>query len=176
MIIPAIGSTLLLASLVGQAPSTPRDTPPQAEGMMLLFESDFSKATVITMFLLPDLNLRLRPIILGLKPGTRVVSNTFHMDDWEPDETAVVHASAGCENSWCTALLWIVSAKVEGTHKLAQGELKLEQKFQMLSGTLTAGGKSVPVTGKVLGEQVTITAAGKTMKGRFNGKGLELKG
>jgi hypothetical protein len=127
------------------------------------------------LFLLPDLNLRLRPIILGLKPGTRIVSNTFHMDDWEPDETSVVHSSAGCENSWCTALLWIVPAKVEGTHKTAQGELKLEQKFQMLTGTLTTGGKSVPVTGKVFGEEVTITAAGKTMKGKVNGKSLELK-
>ena len=53
-----------------------------------LFESDFSKATVITMFLLPDINLRLRPKILDLKPGTRIVSNTFTMDDWQPDEEA----------------------------------------------------------------------------------------
>src|SRR5262244_659838 len=98
-----------------------------------LFESDFSQATVITMFLLPDINLKLRPKILDLKPGTRIVSNTFTMDDWKADETASI--TEGC-TSWCTALLWIVPAKVEGTWKLAQGELKLTQKYQDISGTL----------------------------------------
>src|SRR5688572_6729183 len=87
-----------------------------------LFETDFSKATVITMFLLPDINLKLRPKILALKPGTRVVSNTFTMGDWEPDETAELAAGGGCENSWCTALLWIVPAKVAGSYKVPQGE------------------------------------------------------
>ena len=53
-----------------------------------LFETDFTQATVITMFLLPSINLKLRPKILDMKPGTRVVSNTFTMEDWEPDETA----------------------------------------------------------------------------------------
>ncbi|MCD6041440.1 MAG: methyltransferase, partial [Burkholderiales bacterium] len=67
-----------------------------------LFESDFSKATVITMFLLPEINLKLRPKILGLKPGTRVVSNSFNMGDWQADET---QEAKGCNNSWCTALL-----------------------------------------------------------------------
>ena len=75
-----------------------------------LFETDFSKAQVITMFLLPSINLKLRPKILDLKPGTRIVSNTFTMEDWEADETATV--TDGC-TSWCTALLWIVPAKVE---------------------------------------------------------------
>src|SRR5215475_10516087 len=76
-----------------------------------LFETDLSKATVITMFLLPDINLKLRSKILDLKPGTRIVSNTFTMDDWKADETASI--TEGC-TSWCTALLWIVPAKVEG--------------------------------------------------------------
>ena len=74
-----------------------------------LFESDFSQATVITMFLLPDINLKLRPKILGLKPGTRIVSNSFDMGEWKPDET--VNVTEGCTN-WCTAYLWIVPAKV----------------------------------------------------------------
>ena len=98
-----------------------------------LFETDFSKAQVVTMFLLPSINLRLRPKILEMKPGTRVVSNTFTMDDWQPDETSSV--TEDC-TSWCTALLWIVPAKVEGTWALPQGALTLTQKFQMLSGTL----------------------------------------
>ena len=82
-----------------------------------LFESDFSQATVITMFLLPDINLKLRPRILNLKPGTRIVSNTFDMGEWSADETANVHE--GCTN-WCTAYLWIVPAKVDGTWQLPQ--------------------------------------------------------
>ncbi len=80
-----------------------------------LFESDFSQAQVITMFLLPSINVKLRPKILDLKPGTRIVSNSFDMEEWKPDETATVE---GC-NNWCTAHLWIVPAKVEGSWKLA---------------------------------------------------------
>jgi len=76
-----------------------------------LFETDFSQAQVITMFLLSSINLKLRPKILDLKPGTRIVSNTFDMADWKPDENATL---PGC-NSWCTAHLWIVPAKVDGT-------------------------------------------------------------
>ncbi len=76
-----------------------------------LFETDFSKASVITMFLLPSINMKLRPKILDLKPGTRVVSNSFTMEDWEPDQTEVVKDDC---TSYCTALLWIVPAKVEG--------------------------------------------------------------
>src|SRR5438477_9690694 len=86
-----------------------------------LFESDFSQAQVISMFLLSSINLKLRPKILDLKPGTRIVSNTFDMGEWKPDETATL---PGC-NSWCTAHLWIVPAKTEGTWKLPQGELTI---------------------------------------------------
>ena len=77
-----------------------------------LFETDLSKADVITMFLLPSINLKLRPKILDLKPGTRIVSNTFTMEDWQADETATV--TDGCSSSWCTALFWVVPAKVDG--------------------------------------------------------------
>ena len=87
-----------------------------------IFESDFSQAQVITMFLLSSINLKLRPKILDLKPGTRIASNTFDMGDWKPDETASL---PGC-SSWCTAHLWIVPAKVEGTWKLAAGRVDPE--------------------------------------------------
>ena len=137
-----------------------------------LFQSDFSKATVITMFLLPDINLKLRPKILGLKPGTRVVSNTFTMGEWVADETVTV--SKGCSGSWCTALLWIVPAKVEGTWQIPQGELRLKQSFQKVSGTLRTEGRTVPVEGKVRGEQIDFTAGGREYHGRVNGKRLEL--
>jgi len=134
-----------------------------------IFESDFTQATVITMFLLPQLNERLRPQILALKPGTRIVSNSFDMGDWEADESAQIESSA-CENSWCTALLWIVPAKVAGKHKLPQGELELEQTYQMLKGTLRTGGRAVPVKGKVKGEDVEITAGDMKLRGKVVGK------
>ncbi|HEY6821223.1 MAG TPA: class I SAM-dependent methyltransferase [Burkholderiales bacterium] len=140
-----------------------------------LFETDLSKATVITMFLLPDINLKLRPKLLALKPGTRIVSNSFTMGEWKADESAHLGANEGCVESWCTALLWIIPAQVAGTWKVAPGELTLTQDFQMLSGTLKTPERIVPVEGKVTGDQVIVTAAGKVYQGRMHGKALELK-
>jgi SAM-dependent methyltransferase len=137
-----------------------------------LFETDFSKASVITMFLLPDINLKLRPKILRLKPGTRVVSNTFTMGDWKADETADL--SNQCDASYCTVLLWIVPAHVAGTHQLPQGALTLKQQFQVLSGTLSTEGKTLPVRGKVRGNEITFTAGGREYHAKANGKSLEL--
>ena len=121
-----------------------------------LFEFDFSKATVITMFLLPDINMRLRPKLLDLKPGTRIVSNTFTMEDWLFDDTATI---SDANTRWNTAFLWIVPAKVDGKWKLAEGELTLKQEFQMISGTLSTGSKSVDITGgRLRGNEITFTA------------------
>jgi SAM-dependent methyltransferase len=136
-----------------------------------LFESDFSQATVITMFLLPEINVKLRPKILGLKPGTRIVSNTFTMGDWKADETS---AGDACDGSWCTALLWIVPARVAGTHRTPHGEFVLKQHFQMLTGTLRSSGRTVALRGKVNGEEVAIKAGGRDYRGRMNGKQLQL--
>jgi hypothetical protein len=136
-----------------------------------LFESDFSQATVITMFLLPDINLKLRPKILDLKPGTRIVSNSFTMGEWTADQTATV--SDGC-TSYCTAHLWIVPAKVAGTWKLPQGELALKQTFQMLTGTLTTGGAPASISnGKMNGDRITFTAGGAQYSGRVKGGSIE---
>ncbi len=88
-----------------------------------LFQSDFSKAQVVTMFLLPTINMKLRPTILNLKPGTRIVSNSFTMEDWQADETATVDKDC---TSWCTAYLWIVPAKVEGTWTMPAGRADAE--------------------------------------------------
>lgn len=136
-----------------------------------LYESDFSKATVITMFLLPEINLKLRPRILNLKSGTRIVSNTFTMGEWTADETASVGGD-DCYN-WCTALLWIVPAKVEGTWKLAEGELTLKQTFQTISGTLKSSGATAPVTGKLRGEQISFSGGGSEYTGRVTGNSIE---
>ena len=136
-----------------------------------LFESDFSQAQVITMFLLPDINIRLRPKILNLKPGTRIVSNSFTMGDWNADETATV--KEGCV-SYCTAHLWIVPAKVEGTWQTPQGELTLKQTYQMLTGTLKSGNSSTAIAnGKLNGDQITFSAGGIEYSGRVSGNAIE---
>jgi len=133
-----------------------------------LFESDLSQATVITMFLLPEINLKLRPKILDLKPGTRIVSNTFDMDDWEQDETATTKADSFTQYN--TAYLWIVPARVEGTWQLAHGELTLKQSFQMVAGTLRTGGKTLRIAnGRLRGDQISFTAGGAAYSGSVGG-------
>src|SRR6266566_5237180 len=134
-----------------------------------LFESDFSQAQVITMFLLPSINIKLRPKILDLKPGTRIVSNSFDMEDWKADETAT---ASGCDH-WCTAYLWIVPAKVGGTWKLPQGELSLKQTFQMIGGTLRNGNVTTPISGMLNGDEISFTAGGAQYTGRVNGNTIE---
>jgi SAM-dependent methyltransferase len=134
-----------------------------------LFKTDLSKASVITMFLLTDINLRLRPTLLRLKPGTRVVSNTFRMGDWDPDETAEL----GC-NSYCTAYLWIVPARVDGSWKAGQGDLVLKQKYQTFGGTLAAGGKTLAVQrGRLHGDQISFVAGGAEYRGRVGDDAIE---
>ena len=132
-----------------------------------LFETDLSKATVITMFLLPQINMKLRPKILDLKPGTRIVSNSFTMEDWEADETANV--TDDC-TSWCTALLWIVPAKVEGTWSTPQGDLVLKQQCRMLSGSFANNGIS---NARMKGDQITFTAGGRTYVGTVSGNTIK---
>jgi SAM-dependent methyltransferase len=136
-----------------------------------IFQSDFSKATVLTLFLLTDLNIKLRPTILKMKPGTRVVSNTFGMNDWEPDQK--VEAPAGC-SSFCRAHLWIVPANVAGTWQLGESRLTVEQKYQKFTGKLTTGNVIAPITdGRLNGDQITFTAAGATYTGRASGDAME---
>jgi SAM-dependent methyltransferase len=140
-----------------------------------LFQADLARATVITLFLLPDLNLKLRSRILALKPGTRIVSNTFGMGDWKEDERAELTRAAGCNSAWCTPLLWIVPAKVAGSYKVPQGEVTLTQEFQVLSGSLRTKGETFELQGKVVGEEIRFTAGGRKYVGRKNGETLELR-
>jgi hypothetical protein len=110
------------------------------------------------MFLLPDINLRLRPKILNLKPGTRIVSNSFTMGEWKEDGSAKATEKEGCQ-SYCTAYLWIVPAKTEGTWQMpGGGELTLKQSFQMVTGTLKADGKDTSVRGQLRGDQISFKA------------------
>ncbi len=139
-----------------------------------LFESDFSQATVITMFLLPEINLKLRPKILDLKPGTRVVSNSFDMAEWNPDRTVVVTPEEGCNKIYCKAYLWIVPAKVEGIWNLPQGKLTLVQRFQRIFGELQLGARAQPVANGILnGDQISFTIDNKLYSGRVNGNTMQ---
>jgi hypothetical protein len=150
-----------------------------------IFKEDFSKATVVTMYLLPELNMRLRPTILNLKPGTRVTSHQFTMGDWEPDETA--------DLDYRSAYLWIVPAKVEGkwTFPGAGGHstgfvVSLSQKFQKISGEADTGGNKNPLVGATLrGDEIQLafnddkgqtrtftgTVRGNDMTGTLRGPG-----
>lgn len=133
-----------------------------------LFETDFSKANVVTLFLLPSINMKLRPKILDMAPGTRIVANTFTMEDWQADQTETV--SGDCV-SWCTALLWIVPAKVEGTWQLGNEPLVLKQTFQMLEGTL--GGRAI-TDAKMTGREIAFTVGGGARyTGRVDGNSMK---
>jgi len=131
-----------------------------------MFEADISKATVMALFLLPDNLKRLRPKLFDLRPGTRIVANTFGIEGWKPDEQKTYED--GC-TSWCTVMLWIVPAKIEGSWKLPAGDLKLTQDFQNFSGTL--GSASVE-NGHLKGEEITFTVAGAQYTGRVNGNSM----
>lgn len=139
-----------------------------------LFETDFSQATVITMFLLPSINLSLRPKILNLKSGTRIVSNSFTMGEWTADRTITVSPQEGCDNSYCNAYFWIVPAKVAGTWKLSQGELTIEQSFQMISGTLKNGSNAMPIADAMLtGDRISFRIGDSQYLGRANGDAMQ---
>jgi SAM-dependent methyltransferase len=148
-----------------------------------IFKENFTEATVVTMYLLPDLNLKLRPLILQMKPGTRVASHAFNMGDWEPDEYMSVEARDG--------YLWYVPASVEGTWAFreetfgTEGTVMLVQHYQRVGGTITIGGKTQPVLGAALrGDALTfafndsegvlraahVVVNGPEFKGRLTGR------
>ncbi len=143
-----------------------------------IFQTDFSKATVLTLYLLPSLNVKLRPTILNMKPGTRVVSHAFTMDDWQADQ---VDSSEGR-----TAYMWIVPAKVGGTWKLdvpGSGAKSYEatflQQYQNVGGSAKADNKPIQFSnGKLRGENITFTLVEdgnvrRDFTGRVNGDRIE---
>jgi SAM-dependent methyltransferase len=137
-----------------------------------MFAADFSDATVLALFLLPDNMMKLRDKFLAMRPGSRIVANTFGMEGWEPDEKHVLGSEDDCA-SWCTALLWIVPAKVGGTWRLPDGTLTLTQDFQKVSGTLATGGATVPVTeGRLRGTELSFTAGTARYTGLVKGNAV----
>ena len=140
-----------------------------------IFESDFSQATVITMYLLPGLNLKLRPKLLDMKPGTRIVSHQFNMDDWQPDETTNIDGRR--------AYFWLVPAKVQGNWRIQSGpdglDLTLEQKYQMLEGTVKLGNVNAGLRDAHLaGDRITFAfvdqgGVRRDFTGKVNGNTME---
>lgn len=140
-----------------------------------IFQEDFSSATVVTLYLMPQLNLKLRPILLKMKPGTRVVSHAFNMGDWEPDERiADQHARA---------YFWVVPAQIEGAWVVSGLDggpmrLNLSQSYQQIGGTLSRGGQSFALLGaRLSGDElkfqfVTPDKKVNTFSGRWDGQRL----
>jgi len=139
-----------------------------------IFETDFSAATVLTMYLLPSLNMKLRPTILDMKPGTRIVTHSFLMEDWEPDQSINVEGR--------NAYLWIVPAKVEGdwvwTENGGEAVLSLTRTFQKIAGTLKVGSRESSLKYPLLdGDQITFKVDGnpagtREFSGRANGDAI----
>lgn len=135
-----------------------------------LFKADLSRATVITLFLLDDINLKLRPTLLALEPGTRIATNTFKMGDWEADAET---GTPGCY-TWCFLYLWIVPARVEGGWRTPEGQLTLAQEYQNVTGTLGVGALAVPVMrGRLAGDRIGFAAGGAEYRGRVAGGVIE---
>ena len=143
-----------------------------------IFQTDFSHATVVTLYLLPSLNVKLRPTILKMKPGTRVVSHAFTMDEWQPDQTENVEGR--------TAYLWIVPAPVEGAWRWNGSgngpksyEVALRQQFQKIEGTARLDGRPGQLRDVNLrGDQINFTVldadgARRDFSGRVSGNTMQ---
>jgi hypothetical protein len=136
-----------------------------------MFTADISKATVMAIFLLPSNMLQLRAKFFNLTPGSRIVSNTFRFEGWNPDKSETI---GGDCTAWCEAILWIVPAKVGGRWNGSNTDLTLTQDYQMISGTLTVGGKPVPVSGQLNGREITLKAGDRVYTGRAGDSEIEL--
>jgi SAM-dependent methyltransferase len=132
-----------------------------------MYAADISKANVLALFLLPSNMLQLRQKFLDLQPGSRIVSNTFGIEGWTPDETVMIEGDC---SAWCTALLWIVPAKVNGRWRIGQDELVLAQNFQMVTGTL--GGREIS-DGRLRGDQIRFTVGAVEYTGRVAGSRID---
>jgi methyltransferase family protein len=135
-----------------------------------VFASDFSNATVIFLFLTPEMNIRLRPRLLDLKPGTRIVANTFGIGDWNADETSMI--ADNCER-FCTARLWIVPARVAGTWQMGERKMSLKQNYQTFSGVLKAANGITPIAGRLRGERIFFGGSKTQFTGRVAGQVID---
>jgi hypothetical protein len=128
-----------------------------------MYAAEFQQATVLALFLLPDNLLKLRDKFAALTPGTRIVANTFGIEEWTADETITI--SDDCM-SWCTVLLYFVPAKVDGTWQTPLGPLTLKQQYQLVTGTLGAANIE---NGRVRGDELSFTVGGMPYTARVTG-------
>ena len=138
-----------------------------------MYEADISKATVMALFLLPSNMLKLRDKFADLKPGSRIVSNTFTIEDWTPESEIAVEGDC---SAWCRALLYIVPAKVGGTWRTGDGELTISQTYQTVTAILKTGTQSTELRGKMVGEEIRLSGGGRDLVGRVNGNKIDGQG
>jgi methylase of polypeptide subunit release factors len=150
-----------------------------------LFETDLAKATVITSYLLPEMNEKLRPKLLRLKPGTRVVAHDYHMGDWQPDDNdtlSVPEKTVGSPGK-SFIYMWYVPANASGKWEIRANaggqpvavDLDLNQRYQMLNGTARVNDRSAQIQGaRVRGEEVTfwltLGSGATAVRHEFNGR------
>ena len=136
-----------------------------------MFEADISQASVLVLFLIPDNLSKLAAKFLAMKPGARIVSNTYEIGGgWEPDETTMLSLCA----SWCGAHLYIVPAKVSGAWRMGDGHLTLEQHFQTVYGHYHIDGVDLPVeNGQLRGNEIRFAINAVEYSGRVNGESME---
>jgi precorrin-6B methylase 2 len=127
-----------------------------------MYKADVSKATVLALFLVPENLDKLQNKFLAMKPGTRIVLNTFSVTDWDPDVSETIGAPC---TTWCTANLLIVPAQVAGTWRMGTAVLSLKQYYQVVRGTIGTQN----VSGRLRGDQITLTAGETEYKGRVTG-------
>ena len=140
-----------------------------------MYEADISRASVLALFLLPVNLNKLHPKFLDLKPGSRIVANTFGIEGWEPDYRTSLPQGSDCD-SWCDILLWIVPAKVAGTWTMPNGSLMFTQQNQMVQGTATINGETLTISkGRLDGEALTFTAGAQTFMGTVKDNRIEGK-
>ncbi len=136
-----------------------------------MFAADMSQASVLALFLLTDNLRRLTPKFIDMKPGSRIVVNYFGIDGWQPDYEEEMKSD--CE-PWCVIKLYIVPARVAGKWRLAEGELELEQRFQVLFGTYTVSGAKTGITNaRMDGDRIRFGIGGVQYTGRVHGSRME---
>jgi SAM-dependent methyltransferase len=135
-----------------------------------MYEADISKASVMALFLLTTNLDKMKDKFLALKPGSRIVLNTFEITGWEPDQKVVVENDC---TSWCTVLLHIVPARVAGVWQFGQGDLRLSQEFQKVTGELTSNGTTSQVTGTLTGEEIRLKIGTVEYTGRVSGDRMQ---
>ncbi|HEY6133810.1 MAG TPA: class I SAM-dependent methyltransferase [Rubrivivax sp.] len=143
-----------------------------------LFKTDLSSATVVTMYLLPEVNLQLRPALLALKPGTRIVSHDWDLGDWAPDETRTLDVPdkpVGREKL-SRLHLWVVPASVQGLWCGPRGgSLQLQQTYQRVQGSLSAAGTAVSLSGTLSGQDLRVLASeGRALTLQHTPAGLQV--